>query len=158
MCCRDVSEREDLVDNGLELTACQAFGHESLGIGQLLHIHGDFEQLVAAHSQMLAKNIEDRNRDIAMIQRAVLEEDPGVGHGLDQLGCLGATNGIENNTRTFAIGDRCHLGNQILFLGSDDMFCTRIQQCLTLGTCAGKGHRDGTLHVGDLDRCQPDTA
>lgn len=33
MCCRDISKREDLIDDRLELTARQAFGDERLGIG-----------------------------------------------------------------------------------------------------------------------------
>src|SRR5580704_9370248 len=147
-----VVELEYAIDDWLERAALQAFEDKFHRGLPACFVAGREPDVVALDDRHLGNHREHRHRGVALGERAVDVHRALEGQRGNQLREVGATDWIEYDARTLAIGDPHYFVDHVDLFRGDHMRGAGFYQLLSL--CRSASQRDGRRAgvVGDLDR------
>src|SRR6516162_10524108 len=120
-------------------------------VRKFIGIRDNFEETVTLDSQVFPKSIRKRIRGGFIGQHAIFENDPASSNCSCQRKQSFTSDGIEDNARTFAAGDRTHPFAQIFFISHYDVTSSKSEKLRLLGMSARRSDADCTLEFGDFN-------
>lgn len=122
-----------------------------LCLGQCVRVGCDLHEGIAANGEAFADGGEEREGCGFGGKGAVFDDDSADGGS----GCEGfeafAGYGVEDNAGTFACGDLVDAGDEVFFVGDDDVVSAEGEELGFFGGGAGSGDADDAFSFDELD-------